>query len=478
MQFLNEVVPQHDLTYSDVFIVPGHSGVRSRFEVDLTPPEGIGTTFPVVVANMNDVSGSRMAETMARRGGLAVLSQDIPLTVLEGKIERVKNAHPVFDTALTLGPDSTINEAMAIIDKRAHDGIVVVDDSEIVGIVTSANFLGNSGFSKLHEVMNYDVEAIEEGLSPEEMFNWFQGSRHHYAPVMGKVGLVGAMTKKSALRRTLYEPALDKDGRLMVAAALGINGDVSGKAESLLEMGVDILVIDTAHGDQTKTEEAISRARAKVGWGVPIVAGNVVTADGTARLIDAGADIVKVGVGPGAMCTTRMMTGVGRPQFSAVLDCANKAKELGRNIWADGGVRHPRDVALALAAGASSAMVGTWFAGTKESAADTEIGPDGRSYKRNSGMASRRAVKGRNGKASAFELARRSIFEEGISESTMFIDPNKPGVEDLLDDIYAGVRSAATYIGARTVREMTELAVIGVQSQAGYSEGQPIHTSW
>ncbi len=211
---------------------------------------------------------------------------------------------------------------------------------------------------------------------------------------------------------------------------------------------------------------------------MPLVAGNVVTADGTRQLVDAGADIVKVGVGPGAMCTTRMMTGVGRPQFSAVVECAAEAARLGRHVWADGGVRWPRDVALALAGGAASVMFGSWLAGTYESAADTMRDLDGRLYKESFGMASNRAVKHRTATESAFERARKELFEEGISTSRMYLDPERPGVEDILDQIVAGVRSACTYAGAATIPELQERAVVGVQSSAGYDEGRPLGTSW
>ena len=173
------------------------------------------------------------------------------------------------------------------------------------------------------------------------------------------------------------------------------------------------------------------------------------------------------------MCTTRMMTGVGRPQFSAVLECAAEARRLGKHVWADGGVRHPRDVALALAAGASSVMIGSWFAGTYESAADPMRDADGRLYKESFGMASHRAVTHRTRNEPSFERARKELFEEGISSSRMYIDPEHPGVEDIIDQIVAGVRSACTYAGARTLAELHERAVVGVQTQAGYSKGCP-----
>ena len=223
--------------------------------------------------------------------------------------------------------------------------------------------------------------------------------------------------------------------------------------------------------------EALRLVR-KLDPSVPVVAGNVVSADGVRDLVEAGADIVKVGVGPGAMCTTRMMTGVGRPQFSAVLECAAEARRLGRHVWADGGVRHPRDVALALAAGASNVMVGSWFAGTHESPGDVHRDADGRLFKESFGMASARAVKGRTEGESAFDRARKALFEEGISTARMYLDAERPGVEDLLDRIVAGLRSSMTYAGARTLEEFHERAVVGVQSAAGYAEGKPLFASW
>jgi IMP dehydrogenase len=286
------------------------------------------------------------------------------------------------------------------------------------------------------------------------------------------------LTRKGALRSSLYTPALDADGRLRVAVAVGISSrTVVARSEALLAAGADVLVLDTAHGHQEGMLDALRAVRA-LDPKVPIVAGNVVTAEGVRDLVEAGADVVKVGVGPGAMCTTRMVTGVGRPQFSAVLECAREARALGAHVWADGGVRHPRDVALALAAGAANVMVGSWLAGTHESPGDANRDADGRLYKESFGMASARAVRGRTAEESAFDQARKAIFEEGISSSRMYLDPDRPGVEDVLDQIAAGVRSACAYAGARTLDELHERAVVGVQSAAGYAEGQPLRGTW
>jgi IMP dehydrogenase len=476
MRMLHEA--PFDLTYSDVFMVPGQSAVPSRLDVDLTTPDALGTTIPVVVSNMTAVAGRRMAETVARRGGLTVLPQDIPLDVIELVVQYVKSRHTVYDTPITLSPHHTVGDALGLIHKRSHGAIVVVDDDRPVGIFTEHDAIGYDRFTQLQHVGRSEIIAVEAGTAPDLIFDRLSGERLSMAPVVDAEGLlIGCVTRKGALRSTIYRPAVDAQGRLRIAVAVGINGDPATRAKALVAMGVDVLVIDTAHGHQIRTLRAIEEVRA-VAPDTPIVAGNVVTAIGTRELIEAGADVIKVGVGPGAMCTTRMMTGVGRPQFSAVVECADEARRLGKHIWADGGVRYPRDVALALAGGAANVMFGSWLAGTYESAADTLRDPDGRLYKESFGMASNRAVKNRSRSESAFDRARKELFQEGISSSRMYLDPERPGVEDIIDEIVAGVRSACTYAGARTIEEFHERAVVGVQSVAGYSEGMPQGTNW
>ena len=478
MRFLHDTRPEWDLTYDDVFMVPARSSVASRLDVDLSSCDGSGTTIPLIAANMTAVSGRRMAETLARRGGLAVLPQDIPLDVVAEVISWVKSRHPVHDTALTLRATETVTDALNLLPKRAHGAVVVVADGRPVGLVTEADCLGVDRFTQLHEVMSRQLLTLQTGVDARTAFDRLQEGHHRVAPVVTPTGdLVGLLTRTAALRAALYRPALDAAGRLRIGAAIGVNGDVRGKAKELLATGADVLVVDTAHGHQDRMFEALRQVR-ELDPEVPVVAGNVVSPEATRDLIEAGADIVKVGVGPGAMCTTRMMTGVGRPQFSAVFECSEAARRLGRHVWADGGVRHPRDVALALAAGASNVMVGSWFAGTYESPGDVLRDAGGRLYKESFGMASSRAVKVRTQDDSAFDRARKALFEEGISTSKMYLDPARPGVEDLLDHIVAGVRSSCTYAGAGTLEEFHERAVIGVQSAAGYAEGKPLHSSW
>jgi IMP dehydrogenase len=470
--------PAHDLTYSDVFLVPSRSAVGSRLDVSLATRDGSGTTIPVIVANMTAVAGRRMAETIARRGGMAILPQDIPADVVAEVVAWVKGRDLVHDTPLTLEPDATTGHALSLLPKRAHGAVIVVRDGRPVGVVTEADCQGVDRFTQIGHVMSAEPLTLAAGTDPEEAFGVLHEGRHRLAPVVDDDGrCVGILTRTGALRATLYEPAVDARGRLRIGAALGINGDVSAKAKLLLDAGADLLVVDTAHGHQEKMLQAL-RAVRELTPSVPIVAGNVVTAAGVADLVEAGADIVKVGVGPGAMCTTRMMTGVGRPQFSAVLECAAEARRLGAHVWADGGVRYPRDVALALAAGAANVMIGSWFAGTCESPGDVFRDSDGRLYKESFGMASARAVRLRSAADSAFDRARKSLFEEGISTSRMYLDPQRPGVEDLVDSITAGLRSACTYAGADTLDGLHERATVGIQGAAGYTEGMPLPAGW
>ena len=447
-------------------------------DVNLSTIDGSGATIPLVVANMTAVSGRRMAETIARRGGISVIPQDIPIPVVTEVINWMKERHILFDTPITLEPHNTVADAASLIHKRAHGAIIVVEDKKPVGILTEADWEGADRFTQVSRVMSKDLLVLPNSLDARAAFDLLHEKNRKLAPVVDKDGkLVGILTRTSALRSTLYKPALDANGKLRIAAALGVNGEIKEKAEALIAAGVDLLVIDTAHGHQEKMIEALKLVRA-LSPKIPIVAGNVVTAEGVRDLVAAGADIIKVGVGPGAMCTTRMQTGVGRPQFSAVMECAGEARKLGKFVWADGGVRHPRDVALALAAGASAVMIGSWFAGTYESPSDLRVDAQGRLYKESFGMASARAVAARTSSEDAFERARKSLFEEGISSSRMYLDPNRPGVEDLVDEIISGVRSSCTYAGAKDLVEFSDKAVIGIQSAAGYAEGRPLHSSW
>lgn len=476
MRFLH---PERDetleLALDDVFLVPGYFDGTSRLDVDLRPIDFAGGAHPIVSANMNAVTGKRMAETMARLGGLGVLPQDMDLETSARIIRHIRAADPRYDTPLAVSTRATLRDVLGIIRKRAHDMVVVVDeDRRPVGIVTHADLRNRDQYTPVGSFMSSRMVTIPVGTANRDAFLLMEERRVKAVPVLDPGGrLVGVLTRDDAVRLELLRPSLDRRGQLMVAAAVGISADAARSAEELVELGVSAVVLDTAHGHQRRMLEAIREVRAAIGDAVPLVAGNVCTPEGTRALIEAGADVVKVNVGPGAMCTTRMQTGAGRPTFTSVVACAREARRAGRHVWADGGVKDPRDVALYLAAGASRVMVGTALAGTYESPGDVIEDRDGRPYKENYGMASARAVSDRAAGLDAFERAKKAFFREGISTSRIYIHEGRESVGAILVDMITGVQSAFTYTGATTLGEFHERAVIGVQTQGGYVEGKP-----
>ena len=475
-----ETDPTHDLTYSDVFLVPSRSAVRSRLDVSLAPNDGTAASIPIISANMNSVTGPRLAATLARRGGLGVLPQDLPLQDLAAAIRWVKDQPLGWDAALDFAPSDTVGAARAQLPPLEGHGLVVHDEhGAFLGAITAERLATALPDAPLGDLLGPSVTEIDADAldGPRAAFDLMVAAGIHFAPVLHEGHVVGTLSRKGALRSTLYDPAVDANGRLIVGAALGINGDVAAKATALAAAGVDVLVLDTAHGHQDGMVAAIETV-AKLNLGLPIAAGNVVTAEAVRDLVGAGATIVKVGVGPGAMCTTRMMTAVGRPQFSAVLETAEAARALGAHVWADGGVRYPRDVALALAAGAASVMIGSWFAGTIEAPGQLAVDERGRAYKESWGMASTKAVHERFEKLDPYDLARKELFAEGISSSKIYLDPQRPSLEDLIDMITSGVRSSLRYAGATSLAEFRERALVGIQSAAGYEEGKALPVSW
>ena len=476
MRFLH---PDHDeqleLSTDDVFLNPGYFDGASRLETDLSPPDFPGGAHPIVSANMNAVTGKRMAETMARFGGLGVLPQDMDLDTVARIVKHIQSADPRYDTPLAVSPRATLRDVQGIIRKRSHDLVVVVDEERRpLGVVTHAALRDRDQYTPVSLLMSQRLVALPMGIPNRDAFLQMVEARVKAAPVLDPDGrLVGVITRDDAVRLELLRPALSSRGELMVAAAVGISAQAPEVAGKLLEVGVSAIVLDTAHGHQRRMLETIRAVKAVVGGKVPIVAGNVCTAEGTRALIEAGADVIKVNVGPGAMCTTRMQTGAGRPTFTSVLVCAREARRHGKHVWADGGVKHPRDIALYLAAGASRVMVGTALAGTYESPGDVKEDKDGLLYKENYGMASGRAVSDRTADRDPFERAKKGFFREGISTSRIYIREGQESVGAILVEMITGVQSAFTYAGARTLPELHERAEIGVQTAAGYGEGTP-----
>ncbi len=479
-RFLHPKDADLELSLQDVFLLQGCWEGGSRREVDLTPPDFLGGSHPLVSANMNAVTGKRLAETLARYGGLGVLPQDIPRDKLARIIARVREADMRYDTPLTIRPDDPIRDVRPIIFKRESCMAVVIDGQNMpVGVFTPDDFKDQDGyeldeFTPAGKAMSAMPVVVTAGMADSKALATLVKGRVKAAPVVDDSGrLVGTISRHAIATRQLVRPSLGSDGKLMVAVAIGINGDPPARATEALSFGADVIVLDTAHGYQRKMLDAIRAVRSAVGPNVVIVAGNVCTRQGTEALIAAGASGVKVNVGPGAMCTTRMVTGVGRPTFSAVRECAEQARSMDAFAWADGGVKEPRDMVLYLAAGASRVMAGTLFTATFESPPDMQQTPSGELYKGNYGMASRRAVGGRRNGLDELEAAVRALFNEGISSSKVFLRVGRESVGRVVADFVTGAMSAGAYVGARTVDELWEKAVVGVQTQAGFHEGTP-----
>ncbi|AHB41578.1 hypothetical protein P148_SR1C00001G0788 [candidate division SR1 bacterium RAAC1_SR1_1] len=474
MKFNNPWYENEELAYEDVFLFQNYFEGKSRLEIDVHPEISLNTHIPIVVANMNAVAGKRMAETMARYGGLVVLPQDMDTDTMKRIILHIKGANVSYDTPIIVEADDTIRDALGLMYKRAHQCVILVDkNKKPISLFKPKDFYGYDQFTLLGNLLKGAAIVAEDGISDEDAFMLMEKHGVGVLPIVNKKGsLIGILTKKQTIRNSIYQPTLDTEGRLDVTVALGIN-NFEEKAKIMFDLGVRTFVLDTAHGYQKNMIDAIKKCRKLFGDKVKIVAGNVITAEATKALLEAGADGVKVGIGPGAMCTTRIKTGVGRPQFTAVYKCAQEAKKHGGFVWADGGIKEPRDMILALAAGANHAMLGTIFAGTYESVGDIKYDEQGNMYKENYGMASKKAVFLRNQGLSKFELARKQMFREGISTSKIYLKEGRASVGDIVDEFIAGLRSAMTYVGAANLSEFHEKAIIGVQTQAGFVEGTP-----
>ncbi len=469
MRFLGDQRPATDLTYADVFMVPNHSTVGSRLEVDLTTPDRVGTTIPLVVANMTAISGRRMAETVARRGGLAVLPQDIPVDVVAEVVAWTKARHPVYDTAITLSPTSTVADALSLLTKRAHGIVVVVEDGVPLGVVTDGQCQGVDRFTQLAQVMTEDPLTVPAGTDLPKIFDVLSDERVSAAPVVEGDRLVGVITRKGALRSAIYTPAVNSAGELLTSAAVGINGDVAGKAGALLGAGVDLLVVDTAHGHSRGVLETVRRIKARLD--VDLIAGNIATAEAAEALIDAGADAVKAGVGPGGICTTRVVAGVGMPQVTAIFDAARAAAEHGVPVIGDGGLSSSGDIAKAVAAGADAVMTGSMLAGTDEAPGEVVL-YQGERFKEYRGMGSIGAMRARGWSKDRYFQGDvedvDKLVPEGIEARVAYKGP----VSSVLHQLVGGLRQAMGYCGAATIDEMKRARFVRITG-AGLRESHP-----
>ncbi|HEX5838529.1 MAG TPA: IMP dehydrogenase [Anaerolineales bacterium] len=471
-----KILPDTALTYDDVLLVPQYSDVDSRRTLSTKTwlTKKIPLQVPIVSANMDVVTESEMAITMAREGGIGMIHRFMTIAEQARQIQRVKKAESfIVDKPITMSEMHTVGDVKRVVEETSTGGILIVDkDERLVGIVSTRDLLFESDNDRpVTEIMSRNVHTAPPGTSLKEAEQLLHEHRVEKLPLVDGNGKVaGLVTLKDIMKITQFPKATkDAKGRLSVGAAVGVRDREMRRVEAVLEAGADCIVVDIAHGDSHMEIEMIRNIRSHFS-GTQIIGGNVATADGTKRLIDAGADAVKVGVGPGSICITRIVAGSGVPQLTAVIDCAAAAREYGIPIIADGGIRQPGDVAKALAAGAQTVMIGSMLAGTDESPGMI-MTRRGHRYKASRGMASLEANIERN-KREGNDLTQEEI-EDYVAEGVEAAVPYRGKAREVLTQLVGGLQSGMSYSGAHTVEELQQKAIFMRMTGAGLRESGP-----
>ncbi|MCC6501495.1 MAG: IMP dehydrogenase [Anaerolineales bacterium] len=471
-----KILTETALTYDDVLLAPQYSDVDSRRALSTKSwlTKRIALQAPIVSANMDVVTESEMAIAMAREGGIGIIHRFLSIDEQARQIERVKKAETfIVDNPITLAEARTVGDLKQLMDETGTGGILILNDEEkLVGIVTTRDLLFEEDHAKpVRDVMQKNVITASPTISLKEAEKLLHEHRIEKLPLVNADGRVaGLVTLKDIMKITQYPKATkDARGRLMVGAAVGVRDKEMRRVEAALEAGADCIVVDIAHGDSHLEIEMIRNIRRRFAE-AQIVGGNVATGDGTKRLIDAGADCVKVGVGPGSICITRLVAGSGVPQLSAVIECAQAARDSGAPIIADGGIRQSGDVVKALAAGAQTVMIGSMLAGTDESPGMI-LTRRGHRYKASRGMASREAAIERNLKEGN-DLTQDEI-EEYVAEGVEAAVPYRGKVREVLTQLVGGLQSGMSYSGAHSIEELQQKAIFLRMTGAGLKESGP-----
>ena len=472
-----KILPDLALTYDDVLLVPQYSDVPSRRKLSTQTKltQKITLQAPIVSANMDTVTESEMAIAMAREGGIGIIHRFMSIDDQVREIARVKKAESfVVDNPITLTVAHTIGDVKKIVEETYTGGILILDEKgQIVGIVTTRDLLFEQDDNKLvSEIMTRDVVTAPRDTSLEQAEKILHKHRVEKLPLVDSKGKVaGLITLKDIMKIAEFPKATkDERGRLAVGAAVGVKAGDLKRVEKLLEAGADCIVVDIAHGD-SQLEVEIIKAIRKNFTSAQIIGGNVATAEGTQRLIDAGADAVKVGVGPGSICITRIVAGAGVPQLTAVINCAAVARPQGIPIIADGGVRTSGDLVKALAAGASTVMLGSLLAGTDESPG-LLMTRKGHRYKVSRGMASLQANVARKVREGEGEITQEEL-EDYVSEGVDAAVPYRGSAREMLTQLIGGLQSGMSYTNAHTVDELHEKAVFTRMTEVGLRESRP-----
>lgn len=471
-----KILPEMALTYDDVLLVPQYSNVDSRrlLSTKTCLTKKIALQIPIVSANMDVVTESEMAITMAREGGIGIIHRFMTIAEQARQIGRVKKAESfMVDKPITMTESNTVGDVKQVVDETGTGGILILDkDERLVGIVSTRDLLFEDDMQKpLTQIMSRDVHTAPPNTSLKEAERLLHEHRVEKLPLVDGNGKVtGLVTLKDIMKITQFPKATkDSKGRLSVGAAVGVRDKEMRRVEAVLEEGADCIVVDIAHGDSELEAEMIKNIRKRFPE-AQIIGGNVATAEATKRLIDSGVDAVKVGVGPGSICITRIVAGAGVPQLTAVIECAEAARGYGVPIIADGGIRQPGDLAKAIAAGAQTAMIGSLLAGTDESPG-LVMTRKGHRYKASRGMASLEANIDRN-KREGNDLTQEEV-EDYVAEGVEAAVPYRGKAREVLTRLVGGLQSGMSYSGAHSIEEFQQKAVFVRVTSAGLNESGP-----
>lgn len=471
-----KILPDVALTYDDVLLVPQYSNVDSRRALSTKSwlTKKIALQSPIVSANMDVVTESEMAIAMAREGGIGIIHRFMTIAEQARQIERVKKAESfVVENPITLTDQHTVGDVKTIVDETGTGGILIVDkDEKLIGIISTRDLLFETDDAKsVTEIMTRDVRSAAPDTSLKDAERLLHEYRVEKLPLVNGDGkVVGLITLKDIMKITKYPLATkDAKGRLAVGAAVGVRDKEMRRVEAALQAGADCIVVDIAHGDSHLEIGMIENIRRHFPE-AQIIGGNVASADGAKRLIDAGVNSVKVGVGPGSICVTRQVAGSGVPQLTAIIECAEAARSSETPIIADGGIRFPGDVAKAIAAGASTVMVGSMLAGTDESPG-LIMTRRGHRYKASRGMASLTANIERN-KREGNDLTREEI-EDYVAEGVEAAVPYRGKAREVLTQLVGGLQSGMSYSGAHSIEEFQQKAIFVRMTGAGLKESGP-----
>jgi IMP dehydrogenase len=463
------------LTFDDVLLVPRKSSVLPR-DVDTRTrlTRGIQLYIPIISAAMDTVTESEMAIALAREGGIGIIHKNMTILEQAEQVDRVKRSESgMILNPITLSPDNTVRDALDIMHKYSISGVPIIDEGKLVGILTNRDLRFEPNSSLLvSEVMTKDnLVTASRATSLEEAEKILQKHKVEKLPVIDKKGvLVGLITFKDIQKKRKHpNAAKDKHGRLLVGAAVGVTPDTVERVKTLVEHGVDVIVVDTAHGHSQGVVDMANTLRQKF-TEIQLIAGNVVTAEATRDLIKVGVDAVKVGVGPGSICTTRVIAGVGVPQITAVYECTQVAKRSNIPVIADGGIKQTGDIAKAIAAGADSVMIGGMFAGVEESPGEKVL-YEGRTYKIYRGMGSISAMK-KGSRDRYFQDAEDELpklVPEGIEGRLPYRGP----LSETVYQMVGGLRAAMAYCGVKTIAQLKSDTQFVRMTNAGLRESHP-----